>query len=303
MFSNLFFSTLPLFALVFIGYSLGKFSLFNDSEAKVFTKLVGLVVLPALGIKIIGNFNYEFINWKLYFCYLLGQGIIYFIAFTIAKKFFNRSTPECIIIGLVSCSSNHLFFIYPIVLVEFAAKDIVPIETVIAADFITVGLSVCALDFTTQNKLDVKKALIKQMKNPAFIGLILGLIIYHSSINLPESVNRLINFLCDSGVPLTLLGMGILLSYKTDSTQIQLSFLITFLKLFGFLIVLTIIIWLSGITFTDAKTTLMLSSAPIGAMALIFASIYNVKTDAVVRSGILTYIIALFLIPFVGSVF
>ena len=44
MFTNLFFSTLPLFALVFIGYSLGKFSLFNDTEAKVFTKLVGLVV-------------------------------------------------------------------------------------------------------------------------------------------------------------------------------------------------------------------------------------------------------------------
>ena len=177
MFSNLFFSTLPLFGLVFIGYSLGKFSLFNDTEAKVFTKLVGLVVLPALGIKIIGNFNYEFINWKLYFCYLLGQGIIYFIAFIIAKKVFNRSIPECIIIGLVSSSSNHLFFIYPIVLVEFAAKDIVPIETVIAADFITVGLSVCALDFTTQNKLDVKKALLKQIKNPAFIGLMLGLVI------------------------------------------------------------------------------------------------------------------------------
>ena len=157
MFSNLFFSTLPLFGLVFIGYSLGKFSLFNDSEAKIFSKLVAIVVVPAFGIKIIGNLNYEFINWKLYFCYLLAQGFIYFIAFIIAKKFFNRSTPECIIIGLVSSSSNHLFFIYPIVLVEFAAKDIVPIETVIAADFITVGLSVCALDFTTQNKLDVKK--------------------------------------------------------------------------------------------------------------------------------------------------
>ena len=303
MFSNLFFSTLPLFGLVFIGYSLGKFSLFNDTEAKVFTKLVGLVVLPALGIKIIGNFNYEFINWKLYFCYLLGQGIIYFIAFIIAKKFFNRSTPECIIIGMTASFSNHLFFIYPIVLVEFAAKDIVPIETVIAADFITVGLSVCALDFTTQNKLDVKKALLKQIKNPAFIGLILGLIIYHSSINLPESSNRLIDFICDSGVPLTLLGMGILLSYKTDTTQIQLSFLITFLKLFGFLIVLTTIIWFSGISFIDAKTTLMLSATPIGAMGLVFASIYKVKTDAVVRSGILTYIIALFLIPLVGSIF
>jgi predicted permease len=73
MFSNLFFSTLPLFGLVFIGYSLGKFSLFNDSEAKIFSKLVAIVVVPAFGIKIIGNLNYEFINWKLYFCYLLAQ--------------------------------------------------------------------------------------------------------------------------------------------------------------------------------------------------------------------------------------
>ena len=266
MFSNLFFSTLPLFGLVFIGYSLGKFSLFNDSEAKIFSKLVAIVVVPAFGIKIIGNFNYEFINWKLYFCYLLAQGIIYFTAFIIAKKVFNRENPECIIIGMTASFGNHLFFLYPILLVEFVAKDIVPIETVIAADFITVGLSVCALDFATQNKLDIKKTVLKQIKNPAFLGLILGLIIYHSSINLPESSNRLVDFICASGVPLTLLAMGILLSYKTDSTQIQLSFLITFLKLFGFLIVLTLIIWLSKISFTDAKTTLMLSATPIGAM-------------------------------------
>ena len=131
----------------------------------------------------------------------------------------------------------------------------------------------------------------------------LGLIIYHSSVNLPESTNRLVNFICASGVPLTLLTMGILLSYKTDSTQIQLSFLITFLKLFGFLIKLTLIVWLLDITFTDAKITLMLSATPIGAMGLVFASIYKIKKDAVVRSGIMTYIIALFLIPCVGSIF
>ena len=97
--------------------------------------------------------------------------------------------------------------------------------------------------------------------------------------------------------------MGILLSYKTDKTQIQLSILITFLKLFGYLIVLTFIVWFLGITFIDAKTTLMLAATPIGVMGLVFASVYNLKTDAVVRSGIMTYVVALFLIPFVGSIF
>ena len=40
----------------------------------------------------------------------------------------------------------------------------------------------------------------------------------------------------------------------------------------------------------------------IGAMGLVFASIYNVTTDAVVRSGIISYILALLSIPFVGNI-
>ena len=51
MFLNLFNSTLPLFGLVLIGFLLGKFSIFDKLEANVLTKVVGLTVLPALGIK------------------------------------------------------------------------------------------------------------------------------------------------------------------------------------------------------------------------------------------------------------
>ena len=46
----------------------------------------------------------------------------------------------------------------------------------------------------------------------------------------------------------------------------------------------------------------MVSSAPLASMPLIFAAIYNVKTDAVVRAGIFTYLIALFSVPLVGGI-
>ena len=51
-----------------------------------------------------------------------------------------------------------------------------------------------------------------------------------------------------------------------------------------------------------SRTTMMVAAAPIGAMGLVFASIYNVTTDAVVRSGIISYILALLSIPFVGNI-
>ena len=70
MFTLLLLTTLPLFGLVFVGFALGKFSLFNNQDAKVFLKLIGILVVPTLGIKIIGEFNYQHIKWDLYFLYL-----------------------------------------------------------------------------------------------------------------------------------------------------------------------------------------------------------------------------------------
>ena len=298
----LFFTTLPLFGLVFVGFSLGKFNLFNHLDAKVFLKLIGLIIVPTLGIKIIGNFNYQYMEWELYFVYLIGQFTIYFIGFFIAKFIFKKSNSEAIIIGMTSAFSNHLFFVYPIALFEFESKDIVPIETIISADFITVGLSVCALDITSQKNIKIKSILLKQIKNPALIGLILGLIVFLSEVEIPLSFNRLVNFICDTGTPCALISMGILLSYKTSKDQINLSIVITFLKIFLFPFILYSIILFFNFDLNVSKTTLMVSAAPIGAMGLVFASIYNVQTDAVVRAGIFTYILSLIGIPIVGTI-
>ena len=302
MFYSLFFSTLPLFGLLFVGFISGKFDLLNQSDSKVFLKLVGLVIVPALGIKIIGNFRYEFINWNLYFYYFLTQSIIYFLGFSIAKIIFKRHFSESIIIGMTSSFSNHLFFVYPIALFEFGPKDIVPIETIISVDFITVGLSVCALELASHKKINFGQIFLSQLKNPALIGLFLGLTIFFFQIHLPLSVNRLVNFICDAGTPCALIAMGVLLSYQTDKTQIKLSIVITLLKILIFPLILLIILHLIDYDLNISRTTMMVAAAPIGAMGLVFASIYNVTTDAVVRSGIISYILALLSIPFVGNI-
>ena len=302
MFYSLFFSTLPLFGLVFIGFISGKFDLLNKSDSKVFLKLVGLVIVPALGIKIIGNFRYEFINWNLYFYYFLTQSIIYFLGFSIAKIIFKRQFSESIIIGMTSSFSNHLFFVYPIALFEFGSEDIVPIETIISVDFIIVGLNVCALELASHKKINFGQIFLSQLKNPALIGLFLGLTIFFFQIHLPLSVNRLVNFICDAGTPCALISMGVLLSYHTDKTQINLSLVITLLKIFVFPLILFIILHLINYDLNISRTTMMVAAAPIGAMGLVFASIYNVTTDAVVRSGIISYILALLSIPFVGNI-
>ena len=130
----------------------------------------------------------------------------------------------------------------------------------------------------------------------------MGLIVFLLKIDLPLSLGRLVDFICDTGTPCALIAMGILLSYKTNRDQIKLSLIITFLKVLLFPILLFSFIFLFGYDLNISKTTMMVAAAPIGAMGLIFASIYNVKTDAVVRAGIFTYILSLIGIPIVGSI-
>ena len=50
-----------------------------------------------------------------------------------------------------------------------------------------------------------------------------------------------------------------------------------------------------------SRTTMMVAAAPIGAMGLVFGSIYNVTTDAVVRAGVFSYVLALLSIPLVAT--
>ena len=132
--------------------------------------------------------------------------------------------------------------------------------------------------------------------------MFLGLTIFFFQIHLPISVNRFVNFICDAGTPCALIAMGVLLSYKTNKTQIKLSVVITLLKIFVFPLTLFIILHLIDYDLNISRTTMMVAAAPIGAMGLVFASIYNVNTDAVVRSGIISYILALLSIPFVGNI-
>ena len=115
-------------------------------------------------------------------------------------------------------------------------------------------------------------------------------------------MNRLVNFICDAGTPCALIATGILLSYQTDKTQIKLSLVITLLKICIFPLILFVILYLKNYDLNISRTTMMVAAAPIGAMGLVFASIYNVTTDAVVRSGIITYILALLSIPIVGGI-
>ena len=64
-------------------------------------------------------------------------------------------------------------------------------------------------------------------------------------------------------------------------------------------VLLILIIWnLNNIDFSLAETTIMVASAPVGLMALVFSTQYGVNPNAITRALMITTLLSILTVPF-----
>ena len=228
--------------------------------------------------------------------------LIYLFTGLIAKYIFKLKWKEAILIGMAASFSNHILFVYPIALTEYGNDLLTPIGSIISFDVVFLVLNIIILDLITIKNLTLKKMIIKQFNNLPLIAVIIGIIIVYFGINLPISVNRSINFISLSAAPCALFAAGIILAQKIEKTQKQISNLIIIFKIILHPLFAIFIIWtINNIDLNISETTIMVASAPVGLMALIFSSQYGVKPDAISRTILITTIMSIVTIPLSGS--
>ncbi len=293
---------IPVSIICFVGYIFGINSIFQKSQANTLLSFVGLIGVPAIIINILINIDFENLDFFLCFLYLLSELFVYFIGIFIAIYFFKTNFTYSILIGMAASFSNHVLYVYPIALLEFNRKEIMPIEGIITIDCFILTITLILLDYSIHKKNNISNLLFNQMKNPALIGLILGIIIINFKEILPIGVERTFSIISNSAAPCSLFAIGILLAQKMEKNQFNIAIIISLLKLFFHpLIAFIIIIFIFKVDLALAKTTLMVSVAPVGVMALTFAPKYNIQTDAIARSILWTFLGSQILVPLFGS--
>ena len=144
--------------------------------------------------------------------------------------------------------------------------------------------------------------IVKQFNNLRLFAPIIELIIVYFEIKLPLSINRSINFISLSAAPCALFAAGIILAHQIEKTQKNISNLIIIFKiLLHPLLAIFIIQTIHDISFDISETTIMVASAPVGLMALIFSTQYGVKPNAISRAILITTILSIITIPLSGS--
>ena len=295
-------SFLPVAILIFLGFIAAKKSLFNYSESLAIIKYVGVIAVPAITLKMTLSINLSIINWLLISNYVISEIIIYLMATLLCRYLFKLNWSESVIIGMASSFANHLLFVYPMALNEYEANLINPIIAIIGFDVIFLVINLIILDCLKFQKLSLKIIFLKQFSNIPLLAFIIGLLTILFEIKLPITISRSVEFISESAAPCALFAAGIILSQRLEKTQIKISYLIVIFKVILHPILAIILIWyLNKIDFSVSETTIMVASAPVGLMALIFSTQYGVNPNPITRALLITTILSIVIIPLAGT--
>ena len=295
-------SFLPVALLILLGYVSAKKLIFKYDDALSIIKYIGVIAVPALTLKMTVSISFSNVNWLLISSYIISELIIYLAAIFIAKYFLNLKWNESILIGMASSFANHLLFVYPIALNEYGPELIDPIIAIIGFDVAFLVVNLIILDFIKYKNLELSHIVFKQLSNLPLLAVLTGLFIVFLDFNLPLSIERAINFISGSAAPCALFAAGIILSQKIEKTDLKISNLIIGFKILLHPLIAILVMWnLNEIEFSISETAIMVAAAPVGLMALVFSTQYDVNPNAITRALLISTLLSIISIPLVST--
>ncbi len=295
-------SFLPVALLILLGYISAKKLIFKYEDALSIIKYIGVIAVPALTLKMTVSISFSNVNWLLISSYIISELIIYLAAIFIVKYFFNLKWNESILIGMASSFANHLLFVYPIALNEYGPELIDPIIAIIGFDVAFLVVNLIILDFIKYKNLELTHIVFKQLSNLPLLAVLTGLFIIFLDFNLPLSIERALNFISGSAAPCALFAAGIILSQKIEKTDLKISNLIIGFKILLHPSIAILVMWnLNEIEFSISETAIMVAAAPVGLMALVFSTQYDVNPNAITRALLISTLLSIISIPLVST--
>ena len=111
---------------------------------------------------------------------------------------------------------------------------------------------------------------------PLVIGVIIGIALAISNIELPDVINSFLDFSYASAAPMALFALGVTLAKSELMKNPNFIISISLIKvLLHPIFILVIALVFFQISLSDLKPALMVAAAPCGAMVLVFAAAYE----------------------------
>lgn len=283
-------ATVPVFAVMLVGYLLRRIGFLTEEFVSVANKFVFKVCLPCMLFLDLAQIDirHQFDGAYIGFC--AAVTIISILSIWGLAKLFLKDKTE--VGAFVQTAYRSSAAILGIAFIEniYGNSGMGPLMIIGAVPlynvFAVIILTLESNDETVRkDKSRIKTTFLNILKNPIIIGIVLGMLASLIQITMPHMLEKSVQYLGNMASPLALIAIGAGFEGKKALAKIKPSLVAAFLKLIGLTaIFLPIAVWLG---FRDQKllALVIMLASPTTPTAYIMAK--NMHGDDVLSSSVI----------------
>lgn len=314
--AELFRVVIPLFAIILCGFLAGRFSLLSFNSTTALNNFVYYFALPALLFLSISTAPVEqLLDWNFILLNICIIATMFVFSMLIFRFVFKKRFPELSLYGMITTYGNTGFLGIPLLITAFGQAAAVPaaiinfVYDVLIISFIIITFELAKTRENKQQNSPVHwlQLIIKSIFfNPINASLLLGVLVALTSIPVPQPIYVFTEILSPAAGPTALFALGLGLSGERNvlrNKHYQLAELLTLAGLKLIALPLLAIFYIYFVFQPEnamwAKSVILLSAVPTGALVYVFAEKYNTMAKQVPLYILVTTILSIFTIAFV----
>ena len=300
---EIFFKTLPFFALIALGYGAGRTRFFTEEATAYLTKFVFYFALSAMLFRFSANLSLaEIFDTRVALGYLWGTAFVYGIGMGVA---FLRGLdgPTAAIEAQVAAIGNTGFLGVPMLALLMGQAAVAPIILVLTIDLIVFSSLLTILVVGgKQGRVDLsifRTVGLGLAKNPMIVAMVLGLGVSGLSLPIPAPVNDFLTILGNAATPGALFAIGASLASKS-AERLQIAVWLSGCKLI--LHPLFVAIGVFALFHADpfkASVVVAAAALPVAGNVFILAQHYGVAPQRVSASILISTAVSILTVPVV----
>lgn len=285
---------MPIILYFLIGYILKSFNILKKEEASVLLKLIFYLMSPAVIITSVSTMEFS----KTLIYYPVSAICIHITMFFIGKLISSRlklNENERKVFRGATLIMN-LTFILPFFISFFGEENVYLLSIFDAGNLIMITTVVYSI-FVSKKNDNLKSKVVKIIKSPLIIALIIGAIVNILKINIPKGLEITLQQIASVTGVLIMIALG---AYFTPKfSKLRLSLVIVATKMIGILIVGTIIGKIFPLDEMGRTIILLGALSPVGNNILTYTFIADGDMELAINVVSLSIIISFIAVSFV----
>ena len=250
---------LPVFAMLALGFVMGRMKTASVDEARAVNRIAFLVLQPPLIFMLLTGLDLGAIHWGALGLYALCEVIGFTLAFLLARHVLGCDLAEAWLLGMAVVFVNTLLYIWPIATLIYG---------------------------------DLSGTFRRMARNPVLGTILLSIALNLASVPIPEPIQTAARFAGAGAAPMMLFAMGVVLSSHSIRPGPTIA-AISAAKLLGLPLLVAAAFAIGAPDSDWRQLFLMASAGPAGAMSFSLALLYGVKTDNIAPVIVWTSVLSL----------